>query len=88
MMPGINGLELQEVLTLEGNFTPIIFLSGAGTPHIAVEAFKFGAMDFLEKPAPIQELMEKIEHAKANRMLIVEQQMGERLKDILGTKGW
>ena len=63
MMPGINGLELQEVLTLEGNFTPIIFLSGAGTPHIAVEAFKSGAMDFLEKPINAVELVESVEKA-------------------------
>ena len=63
MMPGINGLELQEALKLEGNFTPIIFLSGAGTAHIAVEAFKSGAMDFLEKPINAVQLVETVEKA-------------------------
>jgi FixJ family two-component response regulator len=63
MMPGMNGLELQEALKLEGNFTPIIFLSGSGTAHIAVEAFKSGAIDFLEKPINAFELVEAVEKA-------------------------
>ena len=49
---------------------------------------KLGAMDFLEKPADLQKLMEKIEQAKANRMLLVEKEMEEKIKDILGTKWW
>jgi FixJ family two-component response regulator len=49
---------------------------------------KLGAMDFLEKPAEIQKLMEKIEKAKANRMLLVEKRSEEKLKEILKTKWW
>ena len=87
-MPEMDGIETLRRLLKKNPNLQVILLTGQASLEKGIEAMKFGAMDFLEKPAPIQELMEKIEHAKANRMLIVEQQMGERLKDILGTKGW
>lgn len=63
LMPGLNGLELQEALQTQGNFTPIIFLSGADTVHFAVEALKSGAIDFLEKPITAKELLPTVEKA-------------------------
>ncbi|WP_260261460.1 response regulator transcription factor [Vibrio intestinalis] len=49
-MEGMSGLELQRCLKERMPHWPIIFLSGHGQVHIAVEAVKQGAMDFLEKP--------------------------------------
>ena len=66
----------------------MILLTGHATLEKGIEAIKFGAMDFLEKPARIQELMEKIEQAKANKMLLVEKRMEQKIKGILQTKGW
>jgi DNA-binding NtrC family response regulator len=63
-------------------------LTGYATLEKGIEAVKLGAMDFLEKPAEIQRLMEKIEKAKANKMLLVEEQNEERLKGILKSKSW
>lgn len=50
LMPGMDGLELQEKLTEQGNQTPVIFLSGSDEVRIAVQALKAGAVDFIEKP--------------------------------------
>jgi FixJ family two-component response regulator len=75
MMPGINGLELQEALKLEGNCAPIIFLSGAGTVHISVDALKSGAMDFLEKPINAVELVETVEKAMKLDLVIRYKQL-------------
>ena len=44
---------------------------------------KIGAADFLEKPADIQALSEKIKQAKAEKMLLVEKKTEEKIKDIL-----
>jgi FixJ family two-component response regulator len=63
LMPGMNGLELQEALSIQGNFTPIIFLSGAGNVSFAVEALKSGALDFLQKPIAAAELIHTVEKA-------------------------
>jgi len=49
-MGGMSGLELQRHLKELMPHWPIIFLSGHGQVHVAVEALKQGAMDFLEKP--------------------------------------
>jgi FixJ family two-component response regulator len=50
MMPGFDGLRLQEKLTHEGISRPIIFLTGQGDIPTSVRAMKAGAVDFLTKP--------------------------------------
>lgn len=49
-MPGIDGLEVQQVLANRGITMPVIVLTGHGDVGIAVRAMKAGAADFLEKP--------------------------------------
>ena len=50
-MPGLSGLELQE---------KIIFLTGHGDVDVAVQAMKFGAYDFLQKPVKAERLIQAI----------------------------
>ncbi|MFH1922203.1 MAG: response regulator, partial [Planctomycetota bacterium] len=66
----------------------VILLTGCATLQKGVEAIKLGAMDFLEKPAELQKLMETIEKAKANKMLLVEKRVEKKIKGILETKSW
>lgn len=49
-MPGISGLELQEMLAARRIHIPIIFVTGHGDIPMAAQAIKAGANDFLEKP--------------------------------------
>lgn len=63
VMPGMSGLDLQKVLLTEGNYTPIIFLTGTAKVQFAVEALKAGAVDFLEKPVAPAELLDSVEKA-------------------------
>lgn len=50
MMPGLNGLALQQHLAGLGRPLPILFLSGHGDVRSAAHAFREGAVDFLTKP--------------------------------------
>ena len=50
VMPGLDGLQVQEHLTHQGILIPIIFLTGRGNIPMSVRAIKAGATDFLTKP--------------------------------------
>lgn len=49
-MPGMTGLELQEVLLARKAPLPTVFITGHGDVPMAVSTIKRGAVDFLEKP--------------------------------------
>jgi FixJ family two-component response regulator len=49
-MPGLSGLELQELLRQQGLEMAIVFISGLGDLDSGIRAMKGGAVDFLEKP--------------------------------------
>src|ERR1700720_3212848 len=49
-MPGMSGLEVQELLNLERALIPVVFITGNGDVPTAVAAMRAGAFDFLQKP--------------------------------------
>ncbi len=63
MMPGFNGLELQEALDEKGSTLPIIFLTGRGDVPSTVQAMKGGAIDFLIKPVEDKDLLAAVRAA-------------------------
>lgn len=74
-MPGLGGLELQELLVQRRNTLPIIFITGHGDVPMAVEAMQKGAVDFIQKPFRDQDLLDRIHDAlKADRERRVERQ--------------
>jgi FixJ family two-component response regulator len=64
-LPGLNGLELQQVLEQQGSLLPIVFLTGRGDIATSVQAMKRGAADFLTKPVDDGELIAAIHAALA-----------------------
>lgn len=65
MMPGIDGIDLQQGLLAAGNPLPVIFLSGQGDIPTSVQAMRAGAEDFLTKHAPKEKIFEAIRRALA-----------------------
>ncbi|MEH6534454.1 MAG: response regulator [Photobacterium frigidiphilum] len=62
-MPGMNGIELQQILSDFDTILSVIFLTGhADVPTTAV-AFKNGAIDLLQKPVEPDVLLASIEAA-------------------------
>lgn len=59
-MPDINGLELFEKLQEIKVRLPVIFITGYGDIPTAVQAIRRGAMDFIEKPFDVSELIARV----------------------------
>lgn len=62
-MPGISGMELQEILVERGCRLPIVFLTGHGDVPTSVRAIKRGAEDFLCKLADECDVLDAIERS-------------------------
>ena len=63
-MPDVDGVSLLKEWSAAGQLTmPVIMMSGHGTIDTAVEATKYGAIAFLEKPITLQKLLRAVEQA-------------------------
>jgi FixJ family two-component response regulator len=59
-MPGLNGLELQRLLTDQGRIVPIIFITSFPDERVRRQAIEGGAICYLAKPYRVEELLECI----------------------------
>lgn len=62
-MPGLNGMDLQNVLIQRRREEQLIFITGHGDISMCARAMKAGAVDFLPKPFGTNELLECVERA-------------------------
>jgi two-component system, LuxR family, response regulator FixJ len=62
-MPGISGIDLLRRLKEMQIRLPVIVITGHGDVPLAVEAMKFGAVDFLEKPFEDEVLLASVRAA-------------------------
>jgi FixJ family two-component response regulator len=62
-LPGVNGLEFQDVLAKAGIHIPIVFMTGHGDIPMSVKAMKAGAIDFLPKPFRDQDMLDAVMRA-------------------------
>ncbi|MCA3176803.1 MAG: response regulator [Burkholderiales bacterium] len=61
-MPECDGISLLKEWVAQGlQGTPVIMMSGHATIDTAVEATRFGALDFLEKPITLQKLLTAVQ---------------------------
>jgi FixJ family two-component response regulator len=62
-MPGINGIDLQNVLIQRRREEQLVFITGHGDIPMCAQAMKAGAVDFLPKPFRDTELLQCVERA-------------------------
>jgi len=87
-MPGLDGIETLRRFKKINPELQIILLTGQATVHKSVEAMKLGAMDFLEKPADIQDLLSIIEEASTKTAFLMEKRVENQIADILRKQCW
>ena len=62
-MPGLTGIQLQELLAATGRRMSIVFVSGHVDVKTSVKAMKAGAVDLLTKPVDAKDLIAAIQRA-------------------------
>jgi DNA-binding NtrC family response regulator len=88
VMPGMSGIETLKRIKSENPDLQIIILTGHGTIEKGVEAMKLGAVDFIEKPADMSKILERIAEAKRKRVLLIEKKHQDSIKEIIQSKAW
>lgn len=63
-LPKYNGLDLLAAIKKEYPSQNVMMISGFGTIAIAIDAIKKGALDFIEKPLNLDEILAKISYLK------------------------
>jgi len=79
-MPGLNGIQIIQRLIADQAMLPTIMLTGTGNEHIAVEALKLGAFDYVIKDIDgvyLDLLPTVIEQALKNRQLLLGRKQAE-----------
>jgi two-component system response regulator FixJ len=64
-MAGMSGLDLQQALLQRDITLPIVFITGHGDVAMSAQAFRRGAVDFIEKPFDDRTILSRIEEALA-----------------------
>ncbi len=71
-MPEMDGLKLLREIKEEGALVDVIIMTAYGTIERAVEAMKFGALDFITKPFDTDHILILIQRALQNRRMVRE----------------
>lgn len=69
MLPEVDGLSICRTVRLEGNHTPVLFLTAKNTGEDRVEGLRLGGDDYLGKPFNLEELLLRVK-----RLLRMNQQ--------------
>ena len=67
MMPEMKGLEALKALKDQKTESQIILLTGYATREIEAEALTLGAVDFIEKPADLDRMMDIIKKTRGRK---------------------
>jgi DNA-binding NtrC family response regulator len=67
-MPGMDGMELLQILKKKHKYLEVIILTGYASVDSAVEATKLGAFSYLEKPYNFEKLLEVLKEAYETRL--------------------
>jgi DNA-binding NtrC family response regulator len=87
-MPGLDGIETLKRLKEITPDIQVIVLTGRATLAQAVEAMKAGALDLVEKPADLDELVSLIDDAARRRATLDDQRVQRRIDEITRKRGW
>lgn len=85
-MPEIDGVTLlKEWKSSASDHCPVVMMSGHGTVETAVEATRFGAYDFVEKPLSMAKLLSTVKAALSSAQQPSQQELRSKSEEPVGT---
>ncbi|MFQ5489972.1 MAG: response regulator transcription factor [Phycisphaerae bacterium] len=89
-LPGMDGLEVQQILASRGRPVPIIMVTDSANVTIATKAMRSGAVDVLEQPSDPAVLLQRVREAlgeQANRReRLARRRMASRQLEVLSPR--
>ncbi|CAA7194304.1 response regulator transcription factor [Chryseobacterium potabilaquae] len=87
MLPGLDGMQLTQMIRFKGNYTPILVISALNSPDDKINMLDLGADDYLSKPFHFEELISRIKAlTRRNRMSYQEEMQFLRCGNIIINK--
>jgi DNA-binding NtrC family response regulator len=86
-MPGMDGIETLREIKKAHPLIEVIMLTGHATVETGIEGMKLGAFDYLMKPCDIEQLMAKVQEAKAKKRRHEEKITQARVSEIALRRG-
>lgn len=83
-MPGMNGLELMKEVKKNQPETDFIIITGYGTINSAVEAMRYGALNYLIKPVEPQDIIRYVDIVRRRHLHRSENEESDRFHGLVG----
>lgn len=84
-MPGMDGVATLREIKRQFPMVEVIMLTGHATVESAIDGLKSGAVDYLMKPADLQEIVDKATQAFSRRTDIEEKIRVARMRGLMKT---
>ena len=86
-MPGMDGIATLREIKKAHPIVEVIMLTGHATVESAIEGMKLGAFDYLMKPCDVEDLLKKVQEAKAKKRSHQEKILEAVGKELRGKRG-
>jgi DNA-binding NtrC family response regulator len=89
-MPEVDGIDVLKFAASLANPPPFVIITAYGSVSVAVEAMKHGAVDFLEKPVTIEDLLATIKNVLARKESAVKARTERAVEEaeLVGSQEW
>ena len=88
LMPDMDGIETLRRIREDNPDLEVILVTAHGTVEQGVTAMKMGAVDVIQKPADIEELVNLAKEAHEHHLMLIEKKREETIRNIIIEHGW
>ena len=80
-MPGVNGVDVLKRIREAGLDVAVIMMTAHGSEELAVECMTSGAVDYISKPFSLDDMLQRVDRAIANRRMLLSKNRLEQEKE-------